>query len=265
MFIDISALDPIAFSLGPFHVRWYALAYLAGFLLGWRYCVYLLKKTKSMRPNAEDIETFLTWAILGVIIGGRIGYVVFYNLPYYAHNPIDAFKVWQGGMSFHGGMLGVFVAMVLYTVRHKISFWRLSDVICAAAPIGLFFGRLSNFVNMELYGRITDKPWGVVFPNAGSAPRHPSQLYEAVLEGALLFVVLLILYRVSHAKAGLVTGVFLIGYGASRAFVEMFRAPDEHIGLLGGVISMGQVLSLPMIVIGLAVVVMRYRAVRQND
>lgn len=253
--MDFSSLniDPVLFSIGPFAVRWYALAYLAGFLLGWKYCLSRVGGNENERPNREDVDNFLTWAIIGVIIGGRLGYVMFYQPEYYLENPGEIYKVWRGGMSFHGGMLGVMIAMFGYASKHKIEIFKLSDIVCAAAPIGLFFGRLANFINAELYGRITDKPWGVIFPGQ-TEPRHPSQLYEAVLEGLVLFLILYILSK-KGAKSGIITGVFLMGYGIFRALVEFVREPDPQIGLIGGYISMGQILCLPMILAGLIVII----------
>jgi len=257
-------IDPIAFSIGPLLIRWYALAYLAGFLLGWRYCMILVGRDKDQNPNREDVDDFLTWAIVGVILGGRIGYVLFYQLDYYLENPSGILKLWNGGMSFHGGALGVMAALILFSLRRKINFLKLADVVCAAVPIGLFFGRLANFINGELYGRVTESSWGMVFPRGGALPRHPSQLYEAALEGAVLFVVLFLLMKTAavRKRPGIVAGAFLVGYGVFRAVIEWFREPDAHIGLIGGAVSMGQVLSLPMVLVGLGAVgfaVVRYR------
>lgn len=244
-------IDPVALSLGPFQIRWYALAYLTGFLLGWRYCMKLAGFNSGVRPNAEDIDDFLPWAIGGVIIGGRLGYVLFYHPAYYLSEPFEIFKIWQGGMAFHGGTLGVIVALILFSLKRKISLLRLADYVCAAVPIGLFFGRIANFINGELYGRVTDSPLGMVFPRGGELPRHPSQLYEAALEGAVLFFILWCLVRAPSVreKPGIVAGVFLIGYSTFRSFVELFREPDAHIGLIGG-LSMGQILSGPMFWLG---------------
>lgn len=254
-------IDPVAFWLGPLPVRWYALAYLAGFLLGWQYCMRLAKKDADIRPDASDVEDFLSWAIIGVILGGRIGYVLFYNFDLYMHYPLEALKVWQGGMSFHGGMLGVAVALVVYPLIKKFSILRLSDMVAAAAPIGLFFGRMANFINGELYGRVTDSPLGMVFPHGGPEPRHPSQIYEALSEGLVLFIILAVLIHMKAVrdKPGIVTGAFLIGYGVFRSFVEVFREPDEHLGLIFEHISMGQILSLPMIIAGVVFVVLAFR------
>ena len=258
------ALDPVAFELGPIVIRWYALAYLAGFVLGWRYCLHLARSNPG-RPSAEDFDDFLTWAVIGVILGGRIGYVLFYNLPYYLQNPLDALMVWHGGMSFHGGLLGVIMAILLFSLRRGISPFAFGDLIAAAAPIGLFFGRIANFINGELYGRpATDVSWAMVFPRDPlQVPRHPSQLYEAALEGALLFVVLAIAVRLPavRERPGTVAGLFFIGYGLSRIVVEFFREPDPQLGFLFAGATMGQLLSLPMVLFGLWLVARARRTV----
>ena len=254
MDLSLYQISPVAFSLGPFIVRWYALAYLAGFLIGWRYCLRLATRHGDDRPNKDDIDDFLTWAVIGVILGGRLGYVLFYQLEYYMSDPIQIPQLWKGGMSFHGGFFGVLCALFLYSKRHKIHIFKLSDIVCAAAPIGLFFGRIANFINGELYGIPSKLPWAVRFPNGGISLRHPSQIYEALLEGVLLFVILFILSRSPKVKTGVVSGVFLLGYGLFRALVEFVREPDSQLGLIGGFISMGQILCLPMIIGGLFIV-----------
>lgn len=253
-------IDPIALSLGPLEIRWYALAYLAGFLLGWKYALHLCGLSPNNRPTRDDIDNFIPFAVLGVILGGRLGYVLFYQPSLYAASPLDAFKVWEGGMAFHGGALGVIIALILFAWQQKIQLLRLSDIVCACVPIGLFFGRIANFINGELFGRMTDVPWAFVFPRGGTLPRHPSQLYEAVLEGALLFAILLFLYKKVNMKErpGVVTGAFLAGYGLFRMGVEFFRQPDAHIGFIFGAVSMGQILSLPMVILGSGVIVYAY-------
>lgn len=246
-------IDPIAFQIGPLVVRWYALAYLAGFLGGWRYCIWLANQAPG-RPSGRDMDDFLTWAVIGTILGGRLGYVLFYNPVYFLRNPGDILKIWEGGMAFHGGLLGVIVALLLYARRQGLSPFAIGDLVACAAPIGLFFGRIANFINGELYGRVTDHPWGVVFPHAGPEPRHPSQLYEAVLEGLVLFVVLFALARMGcvRRRPGLLGGLFLLGYGLSRFVVEFVRQPDPQLGFLWLGATMGQMLSLPMMLAGLA-------------
>lgn len=262
MAFEFPLIDPVALAIGPLQIRWYALAYLAGFLLGWRYCLRLAGLDTATRPHREDIDDILTWIILGVILGGRLGYVLFYNLDYYTTMPLEALKIWRGGMSFHGGVLGVLISMMAYAHIKTFSFLRLADVICAAAPIGLFFGRISNFINAELYGRITtDTPWGIIFPNGGPFPRHPSQLYEAILEGAVLFMILAMLIHNEKIrnKPGFVAATFLIGYGLFRGLIEFFREPDTHIGLYFDLFSQGQLLCLPMIIVGLGYLIYAQR------
>ena len=245
------SLDPVAISLGPLAIRWYALAYIAGFILGWKYC-QSLAKSWSGGPSVVDYDDFLTWAVVGVILGGRTGYVLFYQTDFYLNNPWEMFAVWHGGMSFHGGFLGVVVATWLFTKHRKISFLAFGDLLACATPIGLFFGRIANFVNGELFGRVTDVPWGMVFPHGGPLPRHPSQFYHAALEGLLLFSVLAVLARCPsiRQRPGILMGSFFIGYGLCRSFVELFREPDPQLGFFFGGITMGQILSVPMIVAG---------------
>ncbi|ANK81870.1 MAG: prolipoprotein diacylglyceryl transferase [Rhizobiales bacterium NRL2] len=254
--IPFPNIDPVAFEVGPLAIRWYALAYIAGILFGWRYCLRLARRD-TIRPNAHDFDDFVVWAVLGIILGGRIGYVVFYNAAYYLENPLDALMVWHGGMSFHGGLLGVLVAITVFSWRRGFSPLAMGDLVAAAAPIGLFFGRVANFVNGELFGRVADVPWAVIFPHGGDLPRHPSQLYEAFLEGLVLFAVLAILARRPgmRARTGFLTGVFLVGYGLARTFVELFREPDAQLGFILGPITMGQVLSAPMVLLGLYLMV----------
>ncbi len=245
-------IDPIAVQIGPLAIRWYALAYIAGLIGGWQYCLRLAKRP----PNAvtpKHIDDFMVWATIGVVLGGRLGFVIFYQPAYYLANPLDILQVWRGGMSFHGGLLGVIIAMIIFGRRHGTGFFPLSDIIAAATPIGLFFGRIANFINAELWGRVTDAPWGVIFPNGGPAPRHPSQLYEALLEGLVLFAVIAVLVyrRDALLRTGLVSGVFLTGYGLSRILVETVREPDAYIGFLAFGTTYGQWLSVPMVLYGL--------------
>ena len=269
MALDFPSIDPVAFSLGPLVERWYALAYLAGFLLGWKYIVYLISKhPEHPKPDKLAIEDFVPWAVLGVILGGRIGYTLFYKPAYYFANPGEIFHIWQGGMAFHGGALGVILAMILFARFKNISFLRLADLVCCAVPIGLFFGRLANFINGELYGRVSDVAWAVKFPTGGFVPRHPSQLYEAMTEGLVLFLILLILQSRSEirARCGFLSAVFLMGYAVARIGVEFFREPDAHLGFVFAFISMGQLLSIPMIVfaLGLMIYVFKNSAQAKN-
>jgi len=228
--IPFPAIDPVAVSLGPFAIRWYALAYIVGLIIGWRYCLMLADRPPNLLSRKE-IDDFLVWATLGVVLGGRIGYVLFYNLPYYTEHPIQALYLWHGGMSFHGGALGVTLAIVLFARRRKLSILALADIVIEAIPIGLFFGRIANFINGELYGRETDVPWAMVFPGGGPLPRHPSQLYEAACEGLLLFLLLFIAeHRGARRRPGLETGIFLAGYAVARMSGEFFRQPDQGQG-----------------------------------
>ena len=257
--IPFPAIDPVLISIGPLAIRWYSLAYIAGILLGWRYILGLAAIRKQKGIDAAAIDDLIVWLVLGVILGGRLGYVLFYKAGYYASNPLEAFYVWQGGMSFHGGALGVILAMALFSRKRDIAFLPLADMVACAVPIGLFFGRIANFINGELFGRPTDVPWAVVFPRGGPEPRHPSQLYESFLEGLVLFLILTALWRYTrlYERPGAMGGVFLMGYGAFRFFVEFFREPDAHLGYLVSGATMGQLLSLPMIVFGLWLVARR--------
>lgn len=254
--IPFPNIDPIAIEIGPLAIRWYSLAYITGILLGWRYCLHLARR-ETLRPNVQDVDDFIVWSVLGIILGGRIGYVVFYNAAYYLQNPLDALKVWEGGMSFHGGLIGILVAIAIFSWRRGFSPLALADLVATAAPIGLFFGRITNFINGELFGRVADVPWAVVFPRGGAMPRHPSQLYEALLEGVVLFAVLAIVAhrRGIRTHTGSLAGIFLIGYGLARIFVELFRQPDVQLGFIFGPITMGQILSLPMILIGIYLII----------
>jgi phosphatidylglycerol:prolipoprotein diacylglycerol transferase len=249
--IPFPAIDPVAIAIGPFVVRWYALAYIAGLLLGWRYCLILADRPPRL-VERRDIDDFLVWATLGVVLGGRIGYVLFYQLGYYLQHPIEALYLWHGGMSFHGGALGVTIAILLFTRRRQLPVLAFSDIIAEAIPIGLFFGRIANFINGELFGRETDVPWAMVFPNGGPVPRHPSQLYEAVCEGLLLFLLLLFAeHRGARRWPGIVTGLFLIGYAVARMSGELFRQPDAQLGFLVFGTTMGQLLSIPVLIAGI--------------
>jgi phosphatidylglycerol:prolipoprotein diacylglycerol transferase len=252
--IDFNSLGlgPVALDLGFFQLRWYSLAYLAGILLGWWYCLKLLNRPGApmARRHADDMVFYGT---LGVILGGRIGYVLFYRPDFYLANPLEILQLWDGGMSFHGGAAGTSVAMFYLAWKNKLSVLRVHDYVSCVVPIGLFLGRLANFVNGELWGRETDVAWAVAFPTGGPVGRHPSQLYEAGLEGLLLFAILAFLFWRTDAryKPGLLTGVFVLGYGLSRFFVEFFRQPDVGLENLSWGLTMGQTLTVPMILAGL--------------
>ncbi len=253
-------IDPVAFSVGPLAVRWYALAYLAGILLGWRLLSQSINRFPA-RATPRDISDFVVWTILGILVGGRAGYLLFYGHGILARDPLAAFAVWQGGMSFHGGLAGSAVAAWLFCRARGLALAPFCDAIACVIPVGLFFGRIANFVNGELWGRETDLPWGVVFPAAGPAARHPSQLYEAALEGVLLFLVL----RVAATRTsvirhpGALSGMFLAGYAGSRILVEWVREPDAHLGYLAGPVTMGMLLSLPVLITGIVLWARAYR------
>ncbi|MDX6750787.1 prolipoprotein diacylglyceryl transferase [Geminicoccaceae bacterium 1502E] len=253
--IPFPQIDPVLVSFGPVAIRWYALAYIVGLLLGWR-LVRALVQRPGWRVNPEQIDDLLFHITLGVIIGGRLGYVLFYQPGYYLSHPLDILAVWRGGMSFHGGLLGVLAACAVFARQHRLAFLELCDAIAVAAPLGLLFGRIANFINGELWGRPTDVPWAMVFPGAGPMARHPSQLYEAALEGLVLLLVMLWLARRPRRPGsdGMLAGVFLAGYALARMLVELFREPDAFLGLLPGGLTMGQILSLPMLALGLLLV-----------
>ncbi len=256
MALHFPDIDPVAVRLGPLAIRWYALAYIVGILIGWRH----VRKIAAAPPkamSAEQTDDLVVWCTLGVVLGGRLGYVLFYQPDVYLADPVQILALWHGGMSFHGGLLGVIAALVLFTRRQKLSFLMVGDAVVCAVPIGLFFGRLANFANGELFGRPSALPWAMIFPRGGPEPRHPSQLYEALLEGVVLFLVLFFLRRMGcRERPGVLSGVFLIGYGIARIIGELFRQPDPFRGFitLGGLlpfaVTEGQILSLPLILFG---------------
>ena len=255
--IILPEFDTFAFQFGGFGIRWYAIAYLVGFLAGW----YLLRRESShigSPLSPETVDILLNYVLFGVIIGGRLGYILFYNSTYYLAQPLAMFRIWEGGMSFHGALLGIAIAILIMAKRQHVPFFVLTDRIALVVPIGLFFGRLSNFINGELYGRVTDLPWAMVFPNSDDQPRHPSQLYEAGLEGLLLGAIMLMLWRRGWSQQrGRVTGMLLAGYGVARSMIEFVREPDAQIGLLLDSFSMGQLLSMPMIIFGVYLIARR--------
>ncbi|MCE3254747.1 MAG: prolipoprotein diacylglyceryl transferase [Rickettsiaceae bacterium] len=257
--IILPEINPNIISIGPIGIRWYSVAYILGIL----FCWFLLKYFNNKKPimNKEAWDDWLFWAILGIVLGGRIGYVLFYNFDFYIQHPKEIFAVWQGGMSFHGGLIGSLVAMFLFCKKYKVSFFELTDILAIAAPIGLFLGRIANFVNMELYGRVTGSDFGVIFPNAGYLPRHPSQLYEAFLEGLLLFAILFSLSKLTkiREKVGALSALFLIFYGSARIFIEQFREPDQQLGFLFFHITMGQILSMPLIIGGIIILIFSFK------
>ena len=253
-------IDPVAFSIGPLAVHWYGLAYVAGIMIGWFYARKLIDRPTLWKGDAvpmtkTHLDDFLVWIAVGIVVGGRTGYVLFYDLPVMLEDPIRIIQIWNGGMSFHGGLMGAIVAMILFARKNAIPVWSMFDVIAAVVPIGLFFGRIANFINGELWGRLSSAPWAIIFPTGGPFARHPSQLYEAGLEGIVLLLVLaaLIFGLKAFKKPGLIAGIFVMGYGLSRIFVEFFREPDAQLGYLVGTnwLTMGMVLSSPMVLIGL--------------
>jgi phosphatidylglycerol---prolipoprotein diacylglyceryl transferase len=254
--IPFPAFNPVLVQFGPFAIRWYALAYIAGILLGWLYARSLIRNEALWGGPAPmtvlDYDDFVLWVTLGIILGGRIGYVLFYNLPFFIANPLEIFQLWKGGMSFHGGFLGCVTAVGLFARHRGVPWLSLGDLTCAAGPIGLCLGRLANFINGELWGRPSDVPWAMVFPRDEThLPRHPSQLYEATLEGLVLFVVLAWLVRKGALKRpGTIIGAFAVGYGAARIFCEFFREPDIQLGYLLPGVTMGMLLSLPLMLAG---------------
>ncbi|MBI5165535.1 MAG: prolipoprotein diacylglyceryl transferase [Magnetospirillum sp.] len=254
-------IDPIAIELGPLAVRWYALAYMAGLILGWNYVKALVRRPPHAMAEPL-VDDFLVWATLGVVLGGRMGYVLFYKPGFYLAHPGEILQLWHGGMAFHGGALGVILAIVLFCRKYRLSILAVGDVVCCAVPIGLFFGRIANFINGELFGRVApDVPWAMIFPGGGPDPRHPSQLYQAGLEGLALFVLLALLWRLPAVRfrPGTLAGAFLAGYGVARIVGELFRQPDAHLGFLWAGTTMGQVLSLPLIAAGAALIVVAQR------
>src|SRR5262245_33133374 len=259
LLIDFPVFDPIAVQIGPFAIRWYALAYITGIVLGWIYARSLLKNERLWSGPAPisllQLDDFILWVTIGIIVGGRTGYVLFYNLPFFVEHPLEILELWKGGMSFHGGFMGCVVAVMWFARRNHISILSLGDITTAVGPIGLFLGRIANFINSELWGRPADPtvPWAMVFPNGGPLPRHPSQLYEAVLEGIVLFGLLTLAIRMGALKRpGLIIGLFAMLYAVMRSFCELFREPDVQVGFLWNTgLTMGMLLSVPLFLAGL--------------
>ena len=252
----INNFDPVAFQIISFEIRWYSLAYIFGIIIGWLLCKKIFIQKSDI---IEKFDDFLTYLIIGIIIGGRLGYVIFYNFDYYISNIFDIFKVWQGGMSFHGGLLGIIVASILFAKKNNQNPFLYMDQIALVAPIGIFFGRIANFINSELYGVPTDVSWSVTFIQIDTLSRHPSQLYEAVLEGIILFVILVYFRKKDYLKRpGLISALFLIIYSIFRFFVEYFRSPDEHLGYIVFDLSMGQIISVVFLIIGIILFFFKY-------
>ncbi len=251
-------IDPVAFSLGPLHVHWYGLMYLIGFVGAWIFGTYRARKPGATLTSTQ-VADFIFYGALGTIIGGRVGYMLFYDFTNFIHNPLSLFAVWDGGMSFHGGLLGVIIALLIFARKIKKSFFTVGDFIAPLVPIGLGAGRLGNFINGELWGRVTTMPWGMVYPQAGPLPRHPSELYELLLEGVLLFTILW-WYSAKPRPHAAVSGLFLIIYACFRFFLEFFRQPDAQLGFIAwGWLTQGQLLSIPMLIVGLLFMMIAYK------
>jgi len=244
----INNFDPVAFQIMSFEIRWYSLAYIFGIIIGWLLCKKIF--IKDIKIN-EKFDDYLTYSILGIIIGGRLGYILFYNFNYYLNNFFDIFKIWHGGMSFHGGLLGIIIASILFAKKNNQNPFIYMDLVSLVAPIGIFFGRLANFINSELYGTVSNVPWSVIFVKVDNLTRHPSQLYEAFLEGIILFLLLIYFRKKNYLlKPGTISGLFLIFYSIFRFFVEFYRVPDEHIGYLVFNLSTGQIVSVVFLIFG---------------
>jgi phosphatidylglycerol:prolipoprotein diacylglycerol transferase len=254
MFTFVVNINPVLLSVGPLKIYWYGVAYVVSLLVGARYCKYLIR-TQGIPIPEKCMDDFVAWMVVAIIVGGRLGHVVFYDFSYYIHNPLHIFMTWKGGMSFHGGLLGAFGAAFLFCRTFRIHYWQFGDLLAAATPIGLGLGRLANFVNQELYGTVTQVSWACIFPNIDLFPRHPSQLYEAVLEGLILWLILFFMAqkKVFTCKPGMGIGVFLAGYGLCRFCVEFVREPEGFVSIFNLFLTTGQALSLPMIGVGLLI------------
>lgn len=244
----INNFDPVAFEIFTLEIRWYSLAYIFGIILGWMLAKKIFIQNLEIKSKFDD---YLTYLIIGIILGGRLGYILIYNLSFYINNPIDALKIWQGGMSFHGGLVGVIIASVIFAKKNNQNPFLYMDIVALVAPIGIFFGRIANFINSELYGTVTNVPWAITFIKIDNLSRHPSQLYEALLEGVFLFLILIYFRNKFYEKPGLISGLFLIFYSIFRFFVEFYRVPDEQLGYIFSNLSMGQVISLIFMISGL--------------
>jgi phosphatidylglycerol---prolipoprotein diacylglyceryl transferase len=266
LLIAFPVFNPVAISIGPVAIRWYALAYIGGIVLGWIYARAVLKNDRLWGGAAPislaQMDDFILWVTIGIILGGRAGYVLFYNVDFFIRHPAEIFELWKGGMSFHGGFLGCVIAVIWFSRSNKLPILSLGDITTAVAPIGLFLGRIANFINGELWGRPAepDLPWAMIFPNGGPMPRHPSQLYEAGLEGILLFAVLAMMIRLGALRRpGLILGSFIMLYGLARITGEFFREPDSQLGFLWRGLTMGMLLSVPMVIVGATLILFAWR------
>ena len=254
--------DPVFIDLGMFQIRWYSIAYIAGIILGWMYAIKIIKeiaRKHNFTPfKPADFDDLIIYLILGIILGGRLGYVIFYNFEYYSKNLFEILKLWEGGMSFHGGLLGVIIATIIFSKIKRINFFYFTDIIACVAPVGLFFGRIANFINGELFGKISNLPWAVVFPDSGNISRHPSQIYEAILEGIILFILInfFALKKQLLLKTGYVSALFLIFYSIGRIIGENFREPDRHLGYFFNYFSMGVILSSVTFLVGFLLILL---------
>ena len=260
--------DPVLVDLGLFQIRWYSVAYILGIIIGWMYASKIIKLTRENKYNFGQITTtqfdnLIIYLVIGIVLGGRLGYVTFYNFEYYSQNFLEIFKIWQGGMSFHGGLLGVIISIIIFSKKTNVNFFKLADIVSCIAPIGIFFGRIANFINGELYGKISALPWAIIFPNEGSVARHPSQIYEAILEGLILFILInyLALKKDLLFKTGYISGYFLILYSILRIFSENFREPDAHLGYFFNYFSMGIILSSITFLVGCFIIFL----IRNNE
>ena len=251
----INNFDPVALEIFSLEIRWYSLAYIFGIILGWFLAKKLFIQDIEVKNKFDD---YLTYLIIGIILGGRLGYIIIYNLSFYINNPLDIFKIWQGGMSFHGGLIGVIFASIFFAKKNNQNTFLYLDIVALVAPVGLFFGRIANFINSELYGTITNVPWAVTFVQIDNLPRHPSQLYEALLEGLFLFLLLIYFKNKFSNKPGVISGLFLIIYSIFRFIVEFYRVPDEQLGYIFLNLTMGQVVSLIFILSGVILFYLKY-------
>jgi len=272
LLIAFPTFDPVAIAIGPIVIRWYALAYIGGIVLGWIYARALVKNERLWGGPAAmtlpQLDDFILWVTVGIIVGGRTGYVLFYNLPFFIEHPAEILELWKGGMSFHGGFMGCVIAVIWFARKNGIPILSLGDITTAVGPIGLFLGRIANFINGELWGRAADPdlPWAMIFPTGGPLPRHPSQLYEAGMEGILLFTVLAVMIRFGALKRpGLILGSFITLYAFARIAGEHFREPDPQLGFLWGGLTMGMLLSLPMVIAGIILIVKAWRHKQANQ
>ena len=260
--ITFPNINPVIFSIGPLDIRWYSIAYILGLILGIEYMKYLNNKYK-FELNNSLINNFFLWAALGIILGGRLGYIIFYNPSYYLNETTEIIKVWKGGMSFHGGLIGMIISLIMFSHKNKRKLFVLSDLVACAAPIGIFLGRIANFINGELVGRTTQSKLGMIFPHIDNEPRHPSQIYEALLEGFMLFIILFLLTNIKSIKKkqGCLSAFFLIFYSIFRFVCEFFREPDSHIGLSILNLSFGQIYSIPFFFVGFFIFLKKFKQV----